>query len=141
MNFRTLFGAALAAGLIAAPAAAAHQPEERGRHGRVAGEIAREIEDAAAALGTVADAVGNSVDRFRYRGAERFAISRCAPRVERYGRMQVEQVSPYGRRSFRVYGRTEGGPTYFSGREHAPRAFACTVRDDGRVKVRTRRLA
>jgi hypothetical protein len=134
MRLDTLFGALAAAGLLAAPAAA-QKPE--GRTGSVASEIARDIEDAADAIGTVGDAVANGVGRIRYRGAERFAISRCAPRVERYGPMQVEQVAPYGRRSMRVYGTTGAGGVSYRGAE--PRAFACTVRDDGRVRLSTRR--
>lgn len=138
MKLNSLFTAAVAAGLLAAPAAA-QKPGERSSSGRVAGEIAREIEDAADAIGTVTDAVSNSVGRARWRSAERDAIGRCASRVERYGRMQVEDVAPYGRRSLRVYGRTDGRS--WSSRESGPRAFACTVRDDGRVKLSTRRLS
>lgn len=137
MKLRHIFAAAMAAGLLAAPAAA-QKPDERGGAGRAAGEIAREIEDAADAIGTVTDAVANSVGRVRWRSAERDAIGRCAARVERYGKMHVEDVSPYGRRSLRVHGRTEGRS--YSSRDSAPRAFACTVRDDGRVKLSTRRL-
>jgi len=138
MKLNLLWGAAIAAGLIAVPASA-QKPGERSS-GSVAGEIAREIEDAADAIGTVTDAVANSVGRVRWRSAERDAIGRCAARVERYGRMQVEDVAPYGRRSLRVYGRTDGRSDYYSGRGYGPRAFACTVRDDGRVKLSTRRL-
>ncbi|HEX8364216.1 MAG TPA: hypothetical protein VD887_04910 [Allosphingosinicella sp.] len=135
MKLSSLLGGLAAAGLLAAPAAA-QKPDDR--TGRVAGEIARQIEDAADAVGTVGDAVAGSLGRIRYRGAERFAIGRCAPRVERYGRMRVEQVAPYGRRSLRVYGTTEGGTSYDRGA--GQRAFACTVRDDGRVRLSTRRL-
>ena len=139
MKLGKLIGALLATAL-AAPAAA-QKPDDRGSTGRVAGEIAREIEDAADAIGTVTDAVAGSVGRVRYRGAERFAINRCAAQVQRYGRMQIEQVAPHGRRSLRVYGTVAGGTTYHGGRADARRAFHCTVRDDGRVRVRTRRLA
>lgn len=135
MKLNILFGTLAAAGLLGAPAAA-QKPDDR--TGRVASEIARDIEDAADAIGTVGEAVANGVGRIRYRGAERFAISRCAPRVERYGRMRVEQVAPYGRRSVRVYGTTEGGTSYDRG--YGQRSFACTVRDDGRVRLSTRRL-
>jgi hypothetical protein len=138
MKLNFLWGAAVAAGLIAAPAVA-QKPGERGRGG-VAGEIAREIENAADAIGTVTDAFSNSVGRVRWRSAERDAIARCAPRVERYGKIHVDAVEPYGRRSLRVYGRTEGRSDYYRGRGYGPRAFACTVRDDGRVKLSTRRL-
>jgi hypothetical protein len=134
---RLMIGLA-AAGLLAAPAAA-QRSEDRGRTGRVAGEIARTIEDAADAIGTVTDAVRGSVDEIRYRGAERFAIDRCAPRVARYGRMRVDHVAPYGRRSMRVHGMTDGMAAYGYSRT-SPRAFTCTVRDDGRVKLRTRRI-
>ncbi|HYJ31110.1 MAG TPA: hypothetical protein VEW25_12310 [Allosphingosinicella sp.] len=140
MTLKCLFTAAMAAGLLAAPAAA-QKPGERGDAGRAAGEIAREIEDAADAIGTVTDALSNSVGRVRWRSAERDAIGRCAPRVERYGRMQVEDVAPYGRRSLRVYGRTDGRADRYSSRGYGARAFACTVRDDGRVKLSTRRLS
>jgi len=138
MKLNLFLRGALAAGLLAAaPAAAAQKPDERSRTGSVAGEIAREIRDAADAIGTVTDAVHDGLDRHRYRSAERFAIGRCAERVG--GRIQVDQVEPYGRRSLRVLGTVGGGDGYSGyGR---PRAFACTVRDDGRVKLRTRRLA
>lgn len=134
MTYRIL-GTLLAAALAAAPTSA-QKPDERGRTGRVADEIARDIYEAADAIGTVNDAVRGSIDNVRYRGAERFAINRCAPRVERYGRMHVEHVAPYGRRSLRVYGTTAGASYYRA----APRAFTCTVRDDGRVRLSTRRI-
>jgi hypothetical protein len=139
MKLNRLMIALASAGLLAAPAAA-QKPDDRSRTGRVAGEIARTIEDTAEAIGTVTDAVRGSVDGIRYRGAERFAIDRCAPRVARYGRMRVDHVAPYGRRSLRVHGSTDGMAAYGYSRA-APRAFTCTVRDDGRVKLRTRRLA
>jgi hypothetical protein len=139
MKLSPLLLAAAAAGLFAAPAAAQH-PDERSRTGRVAGEIARTIEDTAEAIGTVTDAVRNSVDGVRYRSAERHAIDRCAPRVARFGRMRVAEVQPHGRRSLRVHGTTDGHAAYGYSRS-SPRAFTCTVRDDGRVKLRTRRLA
>ena len=135
MKRRDILATAVAAGLLAAPAAA----QKPGSSGGAAGEIAREIENAADAIGTVTDAVANSVGRVRWRSAERDAIGRCAARVERYGRMQVEDVAPYGRRSLRVYGRTEARS--YASRDSGPRAFACTVRDDGRVKLSTRRLS
>jgi hypothetical protein len=138
MTLNRIFAAALAAGLVSAPALA-QKPDDRGRTGRVADEVARDIYDAADAIGTVNDALRGSIDNVRYRGAERFAVQRCAPRVERYGRMNVEHVAPYGRRSLRVYGTTERAG-YRSGYGSAPRAFTCTVRDDGRVRLSTRRL-
>ena len=136
MTINRILAAMLAAGLVSAPAIA-QKPGERGRGGRVADEIARDIYDAADAIGTVNDAVRGSLDNVRYRGAERFAIRRCAPRVERYGRMNVEHVAPYGHRSLRVYGTTDGASSYRSG---SARAFTCTVRDDGRVRLSTRRI-
>jgi hypothetical protein len=136
MTLNRILGAALAMGLASAPALA-QKPGEGSRGGRVADRIARDIYDAADAIGTVNDALRGSIDDVRYRGAERFAIQRCAPRVERYGRMNVEHVSPYGRRSLRVYGTTDGGAYRSSA---ASRAFTCTVRDDGRVRLSTRRL-
>jgi hypothetical protein len=136
MTLNRILAAVLAAGLASAPALA-QKPDDRGRTGRVADEIARDIGEAADAIGTVNDAVRGSIDNVRYRGAERFAIRRCAPRVERYGRMNVEHVAPYGRRSLRVYGTTDAAAYR---RSAAPRAFTCTVRDDGRVRLSTRRL-
>lgn len=128
-------GAALAAALLAAAPAAAQKPVDR--PGSVAGEIAREIGDAADAIVTVTDAVNDGVGRVRYRSAERYAIGRCAERVG--GRLHVDHVAPYGRRSLRVSGTVDGSDRYSGyGR---PRAITCTVRDDGRVKLRTRRLA
>jgi hypothetical protein len=136
MKLNLFLGAALAVGLLAAAPGAAQKPDDRGR-GRVAHEIAREIRDAADAIGTVTDAVDESLGRVRYRGAERFAIDRCADRLGK--RIDVDRVAPYGRRSLRVTGTVDGSDRYRGyGR---PRAFACTVRDDGRVKLRTRRLA
>ena len=140
MTLNRILGAVLSAGLASAPALA-QKPDDRGRTGRVANEIARDISEAADAIGTVNDAVRGSIDNVRYRGAERFAISRCAPRVERYGRMQVDQVAPYGRRSLRVYGTADGSRDRYYGRGYGARAFTCTVRDDGRVRLSTRRIA
>lgn len=132
---RTIPLFALAAAAIAAAAPAAAQYDKpQSRSGRVADEIVREVE-------TVADAVvraTDAIDGVRYRGAERFAISRCAPRVERYGRMRIDSVAPYGRRSMRVHGTAGAGDGF--GSRYGARAFTCTVRDDGRVKLRTRRL-
>ena len=133
----------LLAGLAAATPAIAQDKPYRDRPGSVAGEIAREIEEAADAIGTVTDAVSNSVNGYRYRRAERFAISRCAPRLERYGKMRVERVAPYGRRSVRVYGFTEASSWERSRYERSAyptRAFTCTVRNDGRVRLDTRRI-
>lgn len=135
MNRLTSLALCAAALAAAAPAAAQYKPEQ-GRTGRVANDIARGVGEAVDAIGTVVDSVDRSVGEVRYRRAERFAIERCAPRVARYGRMRVAQVEPYGRRSIRVYGTAEADGW---GARSAPRSFACTVRDDGRVKLRTRR--
>lgn len=109
---------------------------------RVADEIAREIRNTADAIGTVTEALDQSVNSLRYRGRERFAVERCAPVVERYGRMRVDDVRRYRRDSFRVYGTVEGGGYggYSSRSRYALRSFTCTVRYDGRVKVKTKRL-
>jgi hypothetical protein len=75
--------------------------------------------------------------------AERFAVERCAPAVERYGRMRVDDVRRHDRRSWRVYGTVGGGgigDMRGGWRGYAPRAFTCTVRDDGRVKLKTSKL-
>ena len=139
LNGLTLVAAALVA---AAPAAAQDKPPpERSRAGEVARDIARDIVDAADAVGTVVGAVDDGIGGIRYRQEERFAIRRCAPRLARYGRMRIDHVEPYGRRSIRVYGTVEpdgwGDSRY--ARTRGDRSFACTVRDDGRVRVRTRR--
>jgi hypothetical protein len=130
--------------LAAAPAFAQYPYPDRSRTGRVADEIARTVEDTAQAVGRVRDSLDRSLYDVRFRGPERFAIDRCRPQVERYGQMHVDEVRPYKRRSFRVYGRTEayGGGYYdrYRSRAYAPRSFTCTVREDGRVKVKTRRL-
>ena len=134
-----LSGAFLLVGLLAAAAPAAAQPDRRSRAERVADEIAREVEATAEAVGTVTDSVSRSVDSLRWRGPERFAIERCAPYVERYGRMRVDAVDRRGRRSWRVYGLVESGGGYGRGwRRGYARPFACTVRDDGRVKLKLR---
>ncbi len=134
----------LSSALAAAPALAQYPYQDRSRAGRVADEIARTVEDTAQAVGRVRDSLDRSINDVRYRGPERFAIDACRPQVERYGRMRVDEVRPYKRRSFRVYGIAEGfGGGYYDryrSRQYAPRSFTCTVRDDGRVKVKTRRL-
>jgi hypothetical protein len=136
-----LFAGILLVGLVAAESPAAAQFDRRSRAERIADEIARQVEATAGALGTVTDSVARSVDTLRYRGPERFAVERCGPHVERYGRMRIDRVDRYSRRSWRVYGTVEGA-AYGSAwrRGYAPRAFTCTVRDDGRVKVKTKRL-
>ncbi|MDP9413403.1 MAG: hypothetical protein M3Q08_04775 [Pseudomonadota bacterium] len=142
MSPMKLIAAVMAVGLSsgASPAAAQY---ERSRTGQVAEEIARGVREAANAVGTVSDAFYDSVNGIRYRGQERFAISHCAPRVERYGRMRVDHVEPYGRRSLRVYGIADRADRYHAGyrarSDDRPLAFTCTVRDDGRVKFKTMR--
>ena len=136
-----LFAGILLVGLVAAESPAAAQYDRRSRAERIADEIARQVEATAGAVGVVTESVSRSVDTLRYRGAERFAIDRCGPHVERYGRMRVDSVDRHSRRSWRVYG-TVDSAGYGSAwrRGYAPRAFTCTVRDDGRVKVKTKRL-
>ncbi|MEA3009949.1 MAG: hypothetical protein QOJ91_1641 [Sphingomonadales bacterium] len=135
-----LSAAILLISLAAAPAAA---QDGRSRAQRVADEIARQVEATAQAVGTVTDSVNRSVDTLRFRGPERFAVERCVPYVERYGRMRVDDVRRYRRDSWRVYG-TVGGAALGNSegwhRGYAPRAFTCTVREDGRVKLKTSRL-
>jgi hypothetical protein len=126
---------ALAAALL--PAAASAQ--DRGRAGRVADEVARTIEDTARAVGQVRDSLNRGINDVRWRGPERSAIDACRGDVERYGAMRVDHVRPYKSRSFRVYGTTDGYRGYGS-RGYGPRSFTCTVREDGRVKVKTKRL-
>jgi hypothetical protein len=128
---------------LAAAPAAARDYDPPGRAERAAEEIARQLEATAEAVGTVTDSVHRSVDAIRFRGPERFAVERCAPHVERYGRMRVDDVRRYGRSSWRVYGTVGGagiGNSEGWRRGYAPRAFTCTVRDDGRVKLKTSRL-
>lgn len=123
--------------LLAAPAFA------QSRTGRVAEEVARTIEETANAVGRVRDSWDRGINDVRFRGPERYAIDACRPSVERYGAMRVDDVRPYKRRSFRVYGTTQGfGGGYYGSRSrgYGPRAFTCTAQDDGRVKVKTRRL-
>ena len=128
-------GAMFAAGLVlgASPAPAQSQS------GRVADEIARGVRDVAGAVITIRDAYDESVGGIRYGRQERFAIERCAPAAERYGRMRVQDVRRYERRSMRVTG-TIGDQGRYRDSRYASRAFACTVRDDGRVKFKTKRM-
>ncbi|HEU0098162.1 MAG TPA: hypothetical protein VFQ67_05230 [Allosphingosinicella sp.] len=128
---------------LAAAPAAAQDYDRRSRAERVADEIARQLEATADAVGTVTDSVNRSVDSLRFRGPERFAVERCAPHVERFGRMRVDDVRRRGRDSWRVYGTTTGaalGNSTGWHRGYAPRAFTCTVRRDGRVKLKTSKL-
>ncbi len=131
---------ALCAAFVAAPAVA-QSYQDRSRAGQVAEEVARTIEDTANAVGRVRDSLDRSINDVRYRGPERFAVDACRPHVERYGRMRVDQVRPYKRHSFRVYGTTQGyGGGYYGSRSYGLRSFTCTVQDDGRVKLKTKRL-
>ena len=143
MHQRSFLCFALGSALAAAPALAQYPYQDRSRAGRVADEIARTVEDTAQAVGRVRDSLDRSISDVRFRGPERFAIDACRPQVERYGRMRVDEVRPYKRRGFRVYGLAEGyGGGYYDGyrsRQYGPRSFTCTVRDDGRIKVKTKR--
>jgi hypothetical protein len=127
---------ALSVGSAASPALAQDDRYDRNRAGQVANDIARGIEATADAVGTVTDSVYNSVNSVRWRARERFAVNRCLARVERYGRPRVDHVEPHGRRSWRVYGTVEARSSYTG----YPRSFRCTVRDDGRVKLKTNRI-
>ncbi|HYJ83481.1 MAG TPA: hypothetical protein VEW26_11660 [Allosphingosinicella sp.] len=132
--------------LLFASAAAPVAAQDDGRRSeaeRVADEIGRQAEAAAAVAAAVTDSVQRSVDVLRFRGPERIAVERCAPQVERYGRMRVDDVRRHGGNSWRVYGTTTGaalGNSTGWHRGYAPRAFTCTVRDDGRVKLKTAKL-
>ena len=139
-----LSGAALILALAAASPAMAQDHDRRSRTERIAEDIARQVEATAGAIGTVTDSVNRSVDSLRFRGAERFAVERCGPYVARYGQMRVDDVRRYSRSSWRVYGTVNdgGGTGYGYGlrRGYGHRSFTCTVREDGRVKVKTKRL-
>jgi hypothetical protein len=127
----------------AAAPAMAQDYDRRSRAERIADDIARQVEATAGAIGAVTDSVHRSVDSLRFRGAERFAVERCAPYVARYGRMRVDDVRRYKRDSWRVYGTVGGAAIGDSNgwrRGYAPRAFTCTVREDGRVKLKTKKL-
>lgn len=129
--------------LAAAAPALARDHDRPSRAERIADDIARQMEAAAGAVGTVTDSVHRSVDTVRFRGAERFAVERCAPYVERYGRMRVDDVRRHSRSRWRVYGTVGGAALGNSNgwrRGYAPRAFTCTVREDGRVKLKTNKL-
>lgn len=135
-------GALLILSLAAAPAIA-QDYDRRSRAERIADEIARQVEATAGAIGTVTDSVHRSVDSVRFRGAERFAVERCEPYVARYGRMRVDDVRRHSRNSWRVYGTVGGAALGDSNgwrRGYVPRAFTCTVREDGRVKLKTSKL-
>lgn len=136
-------GAAAVLAVSTGPALAQYQYPDRSRTGRVADEIARTVEETARAVGTVRESLDRSLYDVRFRGPERAAIDACRPQVERYGRMRVDQVRPYKRGSWRVYGITEGYGGYsdrYRSRSYGPRSFTCTLSYDGRIKVKTKRL-
>ena len=58
--------------------------------------------------------------------------------------MRVDDVRRYSRSSWRVYGTVNDGGgdrgRLRLRRGYVPRAFTCTVREDGRVKLKTKRL-
>jgi hypothetical protein len=144
--FGKTLSVALGAALLAAPAFAQSYPD-RNRSGRVTDQVVRTIEETANAVGRVRDSLDRGINDVRWRGPERFAVDACRPYAERYGQVRVDDVRPYKRRSFRVYGTTSGygrdyGRDYYGSRSrgYGPRAFTCTVQDDGRVKFKTKRL-
>ncbi len=137
------------AAATAAPAEAQYYPRDRGN--RIADEIAREAARAAEAAGAIAgavrgaeDAMRGAINSYHYRTpAERRAGEICAIRAERYGRVSIDRVYPYKRYSIRVEGIADPGRgfgRYGYDRRYRPRSFTCTVREDGRVKFKTRRL-
>jgi hypothetical protein len=129
----------------AAPAQAQYYPQDRRGVG-AAEEIARGIGEAARAAGTIAGAVRGAVDSFRYRNpAERYAAETCSLKASRYGRVGIDSITPYKRRSLRVDGIADPRGLYSSrydyDRRYRPRSFTCIVRDDGRVtRFKTKRL-
>jgi hypothetical protein len=75
--------------------------------------------------------------------AERLAVERCAPLVERYGRMRIDEVARDRRGRWRVDGTVGGAAIGDSNgwrRGFAPRAFTCTVGEDGQARLKTSRL-
>lgn len=133
----------LGLGLAVAATAAAASPAEAQYYpdGRPGSRVANEIARGAEAIGNITDALRGAIDNVRYRNpAERYAAQTCAIRAERYGRVRIDRVYPYKRRSFRVEGVVDGAG-YRYDRSYGPRSFTCTVRDDGYVsKFKTRRL-
>lgn len=85
------------------------------------------------------------LDHARFPAPERAAIERCAPRLERFGRIQVDDVRRHGRGGWRIHGTVNdggGGLGYGYGlrRGYGHRSFTCTVGDDGRIRLKTQRI-
>ena len=83
-----------------------------------------------------------SVDLLRFRPPERLAVERCAPLVERFGRMRIDSVRAQGG-GWRVDGTVAGAAIGDSNgwrKGFAPRAFTCTVAPDGRPRLKTAKL-
>ena len=138
-------GLALVAAATAAPALA---QSDRPRGG-VTEEIIRGVERATEAVVRVDDAMRRAGRDIRFRGPERFAVDRCEPYAMRFGRVSIDDVRPYKKRSWRVYGVVDPRSGYVRGdrydrrfdRRYEPRSFTCTVRDDGKVtKFKTKRI-
>jgi hypothetical protein len=84
-----------------------------------------------------------SVDLLRFAGPERAAVERCAPLVERFGRMRIDSVRA-SRGGWRVDGTVAGAAIGDSNgwrKGFAPRAFTCTVAADGRARLKTSKLS
>ena len=97
------------------------------------------------APGSVAGPSARSAQYPRFQGPERAAIERCAPRLERFGRLQVEDVRRHGRSGWRVRGTVNDGGAglgygYGLRRGYGHRTFTCTVGEDGQVRLKTQRL-
>ena len=131
---------------LALLAAAAASPAVAQSRGGVTDQIIREVERAAESVVRVDEAMRRAGRDIRFRGPERFAVDACEPHAMRYGRVSIDDVRPYKRRSWRVYGVVDPRSGYRADRydrrsRYAPRSFTCTVRDDGRVtKFKTRRI-
>jgi hypothetical protein len=130
---------------LALLAAAAGSPASAQSDRGVTEEIIRGVERAAESVVAVDDALRRAGRNVRFRGAERFAVEACERQAERYGRIRIDDVERYKRRSWRVYGIADPGSGYdrrsrYDSRYDA-RRFTCTVRDDGRVtKFKTKRI-
>lgn len=84
-----------------------------------------------------------SADLLRFKPPERLAIERCAPLVERFGRMRIDSVRPQGG-GWRVDGTVAGAAIGDSNgwrKGFAPRAFTCTVAPDGKARLKTTKLS